>query len=96
MRTERMGIRVRFAGAILEQTGGETASQVVGATVRDVLERLFLRHPTLRFCLFHPDDPNRVRALAHVFHNAKEVRDAQDLATPVKDGDELTITADVA
>lgn len=96
MRTEHMGIQVRVSDPLLRHTGGEALIHIKGSSVRAVLDQLIARHPTMRHCLFHPDQPNRVRRVVRLSLNGKEMRDAHDLATPVKDGDQLTIVADVA
>jgi molybdopterin converting factor small subunit len=91
-----MGIQVRIGAQLLQHTGGEALIQLKGSTVRAVIDHLIARHPVMQHCLFHPDFPNQVRPVMHLYLNGKELRDAKDLATPVKDGDQLTIVPDVA
>jgi molybdopterin converting factor small subunit len=95
MRTERMGVRVRISDHLLRHTGGKAVIHLNGSTIREVLDHLITRHPAMQRCLFHPDNPNQVRHMMRLYLNGKEMRELQDLATPVQDGDDLAIVPDV-
>jgi sulfur carrier protein ThiS len=58
--------------------GGEVALEVPGATLGDVLEGVFARHPTLRGYVL--DERRAVRHHVAVFVDGEAVRDKRDLS----------------
>ena len=75
--------------------GGAPAVEVEAATVADALAALTTRHPDLRKHLYGAD--GRLRAFVNVYLNEEDVRylAAKD-ATPVQDGDTLSIVPSIA
>ena len=69
-------------------------SELLGATVREVLEGLFERHDGLRDRLY--DDAGSLRRFVNVYVAGEDIRFLDGLATPVADGAELTILPAVA
>jgi molybdopterin synthase sulfur carrier subunit len=65
-----------------------------GATIGDVLANLNAAHPGLieRIC----DDQGNVRRFVNIFVNDEDIRFQQEKATPVKDGDEISIVPAIA
>jgi molybdopterin converting factor small subunit len=67
--------------------------EVAGATVQAALESLSEKFPALRAKLF---DGGKVRQYVNLYLNDEDVRYLDNLATPVKEGDELSIIPAVA
>ena len=75
--------------------GGQSTVEVPGATVADVLAALTAAHPDLRKHLFAPE--GKVRSFVNLYLNDEDVRYLpQNQATPVKDGDTLSIIPSIA
>ena len=67
---------------------------VPGATVGEVLTGLEARYPGIGTRLL--DDKGGVRRYVNIFHNDEDIRFLQDLATPVKDADRISIIPAIA
>jgi MoaD family protein len=67
--------------------------EVNGATVLGVLSELSHKYPAIQAKLF---DNGRVRQYVNLYLNDEDIRYLDNLATPVKDGDELAIIPAVA
>lgn len=66
---------------------GEVALEAAGASVRAVLEAVFVQHPGLRGYLL--DDQGALRHHVAIFLDGTAVTDKQHLATPVGERSEL-------
>jgi molybdopterin converting factor small subunit len=76
-----------------QHTEGKTTVEAQGSTVQAVLADLGARYPGLTPRLF---DGGQVRRFINLFLNNEDIRYLDNLATPVKDGDELAIIPAVA
>jgi MoaD family protein len=76
-----------------QHTDGKATVEVSGATVQAVLAELGQKHPGINERLF---DKGQVRRFVNVYLNDEDIRYLDNLATPVKDGDELAIIPAVA
>jgi len=87
----RFVITVQITGFLTDFSGGESTIAIDGpaATVREALERLWTRHVGLRDRVV--DERGRVRPHVGIFVNADHIRHREELATAVRDGDEITI-----
>jgi molybdopterin converting factor small subunit len=74
-------------------TGGLEIVEVQGDTVGDCLDHLSKEYPGIGEALF--EKKGKLRNHIEVFHNDKTTY-PQELAMPVKDGDEIYITAMLA
>ncbi len=88
-----MAIRVHIPTPMRQHTEGKTEVEVSGATVQAALEDLGARYPGISQRLF---DNGQVRRFINLYLNNEDVRYLDNLATPVKDGDELSIIPAVA
>ncbi len=88
-----MAIRVHIPTPMRQHTEGKTEVEVSGATVQGALEDLGARYPGITQRLF---DNGQVRRFINLYLNNEDVRYLDSLATPVKDGDELSIIPAVA
>jgi molybdopterin converting factor small subunit len=76
-----------------QHTDGQAVVEVAGATVQGALDALGSKFPALTGRLF---DNGQVRRFINLYLNDEDVRYLDNLATPVKDGDELSIIPAVA
>ena len=74
-------------------TAGQAVVEAVGTTVQATLDHLSQKFPALQTKLF---DGGRVRQYVNLYLNDEDIRYLDNLATPVKDGDELSIIPAVA
>jgi len=89
-----MSVLVKIPTQLRAAAGGEAETQIDGATVQEVLDGLFERHDELRARLY--DDHGGLRRFVNVYVAGEDIRFLDGLATPVKDGSELTILPAVA
>jgi len=76
-----------------QHTQGQAIVEVSGSTVQGALHDLGTRHKDITAKLF---DNGQVRRFVNVYLNNEDIRYLDNLATPVKDGDELSIIPAVA
>jgi MoaD family protein len=88
-----MAVKVQIPTPMRQHTEGKTTVEVQGGTVKAVLDDLSARYPGLTARLF---DNGQVRRFINLFLNNEDIRYLDNLATPVKDGDELAIIPAVA
>ncbi|HEV3046600.1 MAG TPA: ubiquitin-like small modifier protein 1 [Solirubrobacteraceae bacterium] len=89
-----MSVLVKIPTQLRAAAGGESETQVEGATVQEVLNGLFERHGELRARI--ADDDGSLRRFVNVYLAGEDIRFLDGLATPVADGAELTILPAVA
>jgi len=78
----------------MRQHADEQASvQVAGTNVQSALAALAEKYPALTQRIF---DNGQVRRFVNIYLNNEDIRYLDNLATPVKDGDELAIIPAVA
>ncbi len=85
---------VRIPTSLRKLTQGKEEVSAAGATVGEVIADLEKRYPGLkeRIC----DDSGALRRFVNVFVRDEDIRFQQNLDTPVKDGDELSIVPAIA
>jgi molybdopterin converting factor small subunit len=74
--------------------GKQAAVQVPAGTVGEALSKLVDEHPDLRRHLY--GEEGKLRAFVNVYLNDEDVRYLQKEATPVKEGDSLSIVPSIA
>ena len=89
-----MSLSVRIPTQLRTLTGGAGEVQVEGATVGEALKALDAAHPGMGDRLF--DDAGNLRRFVNVFLADEDVRFLEGLATPVGDGQTLSIVPAVA
>lgn len=94
MRGASVAVRVRVPASLrsLAEDRAEVVAQ--GATVGEVVQALGRAHPALGGRLL--DDQGRLRRYVNLFLGDEDVRHAEGLATPVREGDELTLVPAIA
>jgi sulfur-carrier protein len=88
-----MPIKVHIPTPMRPHTDGHAVVEAAGATVQAALDHLSQKFPALQTKLF---DKGRVRQYVNLYLNDEDIRYLDNLATPVKDGDELSIIPAVA
>ncbi len=89
-----MSVVVKIPTQLRAAAGGEAEAQIDGATVQEVLDGLFELHEELRVRI--ADDDGTLRRFVNVYLAGEDIRFLDGLATPVRDGSELTILPAVA
>ncbi|HLI72428.1 MAG TPA: ubiquitin-like small modifier protein 1 [Acidimicrobiales bacterium] len=89
-----MGVTVRVPAQLRALTGGAGEIPVEGASVGEVLKALDAAHPGFADRLF--DDAGELRRFVNVFLADEDVRFLQGVATPVTDGQTVSIVPAVA
>jgi MoaD family protein len=89
-----MAVLVKIPTQLRAAAGGEAEAEVDGATVQEVLDRLYALHGELRERL--SDEDGGLRRFVNVYLAGEDIRFLDGLQTPVSDGAELTILPAVA
>jgi sulfur-carrier protein len=89
-----MAVVVKIPTQLRAAAGGETETEVDGATVQEVLDGLFARFDELRERI--SDEDGSLRRFVNVYVAGEDIRFLDGLQTPVTDGAELTILPAVA
>ena len=89
-----MSVKVRIPSPLRNYTNGADVVETPGATVGEVLNGLKANSPGIETRLFKgPDTLNR---FVNVYLNDEDIRFLQNLQTPVKPGDEISIVPAIA
>lgn len=88
-----MTITVKVPTILRPLTGDQKSVQASGTTVAEVLADIEARHPGVKAKLMQGD---RLMRFVNVYVNDQDIRFGQELATPVKAGDMLTVLPAVA
>lgn len=89
-----MAVDVRLPTVLRSQAQGCTTVTVDGSTIGDVLQALVDRFPSLAGQLLNDD--GSLHRFVNVYVNDDDVRYLESLATPVKEGDEVSLLPAVA
>ena len=88
-----MSVKVEIPGPLRQDAGGQAIVEVVASTVGESLAKLFEIHPAMGGKLF---ENGEVRRFVNIFVNCEDIRYLENLATPIKEGDEIAIIPAVA
>lgn len=88
-----MAVKVQIPGPMRQHTDGKATVEVTGASVQAVLDDLSAKFPGISGRLF---DNGQLKRFVNLYLNNEDVRYLDNLATSVKDGDELVIQPGVA
>ena len=84
----------RIPGPLRRLSDGQVTVAVEASDLASAIEALDARYPGFRDRLL--DEKGELRQFVNVYLNDEDVRYLDNLATPVKDGDELAIIPAVA
>ena len=88
-----MSIQVHIPTPLRQHTDGQETVEAQGSTVAEVLEQVGQQYAAITDRLF---DDGKVRRFVNIYVNDEDVRYLDDLNTPVKDGDSISIIPAVA
>ncbi|KWX02202.1 MoaD/ThiS family protein [Carbonactinospora thermoautotrophica] len=88
-----MAIEVRIPTILRSYTNGAKSVEGTGTTLDELISDLDRRHPGLRERLV---EDGELRRFVNVYLNDEDVRFLGGLATPVSDGDSVTVLPAVA
>ena len=89
-----MSVKVRIPSPLRSYTSGADAVEAEGASVGDVLNSLKTQAAGIETRLFK--GPNVLNRFVNVYLNDEDIRFLQNLDTPVKAGDEISIVPAIA
>jgi MoaD family protein len=89
-----MAVTVKLPTQLRAAAGGAAEAQADGSTVGEVLDALYGQHGELRDRIAGED--GEIRRFVNVYVKGEDIRFLDGLATPVADGDEVTILPAVA
>jgi molybdopterin synthase sulfur carrier subunit len=89
-----MPVTIKLPTQLRDVAGGAAEASADGNTVGEVLEGLYAQHGELRGRL--AGDDGELRRFVNVYVKGEDIRFLDGLATPVADGDEVTILPAVA
>jgi sulfur-carrier protein adenylyltransferase/sulfurtransferase len=89
-----MSINILIPTALRNFTGGNDTVTVTGNTVDEALGALIENHPDLKKHLY--SDQGQLRQFVNIYVNDEDMRHLEKGATPVKDGDTLSIVPSIA
>ena len=88
-----MAIRINIPTPMRQHTDNQAVVEAAGANVKDVLDHLSKKYPGIVGRLF---ENGQLRRFVNVYLNDEDIRYLDNMATAVKDGDELSIIPAVA
>ena len=89
-----MPAQVRIPTPLRKLTNNEELVEVKAGSIADAFADLQSRFPGIKERLL--DDTGAVRRFVNVYVNQEDIRFLQNLDTPVKDGDEVSIIPAIA
>ncbi len=87
-------VKILLPTPLRPYAGGAASVEVSGSTVAEALAGLVAQHDGLRRHLF--DEAGRLRSFVNVYKNEEDVRYLEKDATPVAEGDALSIVPSIA
>ncbi len=88
-----MPVKVMIPTPLRQYTGGKDSVESSGATVSEVLQNLGKQYAGITERML---DAGKIRRFVNVYVNDEDIRYLNNLDTPVKDGDEVSIIPAVA
>jgi molybdopterin synthase sulfur carrier subunit len=89
-----MPTKVRIPTPLRKLTNNEELVEVTAATIGDAIKELQARFPGIEERLV--DEKGEVRRFVNVYVKEEDIRFLQNRATPLKDGDEISIIPAIA
>ena len=89
-----MTVSIRLPTVLRSHVGGQASVEIQGATIGEILSTLVAEHPGLSGQVIAED--GTLNKFVNIYVNDDDVRYLQQLATPVVDGDEVSILPAVA
>ena len=90
-----MSVKILIPAPLRQFTNGSAVVESSGATIGDLLTDLKTKGPGIETRLFK-GQTGQLNRFVNIFVNQEDIRFLQNLDTPVKDGDEVSIVAAIA
>lgn len=87
-------VSVHIPTVLRAHVGDQAKVDLEAGTIREVLGRLVEQHPGLQGRLL--DDAGELNKFVNVYLNDEDIRFLENLSTPVKEGDTVTIVPSIA
>jgi adenylyltransferase/sulfurtransferase len=87
-------ITILIPTPLRQYTGGNSSVQVAGSSAGEALAALTAAHPELKRNLF--TDEGKLRSFVNVYVNDEDIRYLSKDATPLKEGDTVSIVPSIA
>jgi molybdopterin synthase sulfur carrier subunit len=94
MKEEKMEVHVRIPAPLKKLAGEQDVIKSQGKTVEEVLRWLTDTYPGLEERL--RDEKGEVRRFINIYVNGEDIRFIQNLQTPLKEGDQISIIPAIA
>lgn len=94
VKEETMTIQVRIPTPLKKLTGDQDVILAIGNTVGEVIQWLTETYPGLRERL--RDEEGKLRRFINIYVNDEDIRFREDLETPLKEGDQISIIPAIA
>lgn len=94
MATATNTVIIRIPTALRPQVGNQESVSVSGASIKEVLATLTGQYPELGKRLYKGE--NELNRFINVYVNDEDIRFLENLDTPVKPGDEVSIVPAIA
>lgn len=89
-----MAVKVRIPAPLRRVTGGQGVVEVNASTLKGCLEELEAHYPGMKERVM--DAQGQVQQFVNIYVNGEDIRFLQDLETPLKAGDEVSIVPAIA
>jgi molybdopterin synthase sulfur carrier subunit len=89
-----MPVTVRIPTPLRKLTNDEELVTVEASTIGDAITELQTKYPGIKERLV--DDSGEVRRFVNIYVNEEDIRFLENKATPIKDGDEVSIIPAIA
>src|SRR2546421_1758825 len=86
--------KVHIPTPLRQSVGKQASVDVQGKTVAEAMTALVARHPDLRRHLY--TEEGKLRAFVNLYVNDEDIRYLQKEATPLSDGDNVSIVPSIA
>src|SRR5215467_12930041 len=86
--------KIHIPTPLRQYVGKQASVDVQGSTVGEAMNALVAQHPDLRKHLY--TDDGKLRSFVNVYVNDEDIRYLQKEATPLKDGDTVSIVPSIA
>lgn len=85
---------IRIPSPLRSYTGGQSEVKVKGKIVSEAVGDLVLQFPSLQTHLFNPQGD--LRPFVNLFLNQENIKDMQNLDTPLEENDKLLLIPSIA
>ena len=89
-----MGVLIEIPSALKQYVNNQDEVEVDGSSVEEVLDSLCAQFTELKPNLF--DEDGKVRNFINVYLNDDDIRYAEGMKSPVKDGDSIQIIPSIS